>query len=208
LSERYIYLNDDVFFGGPVDLSHWFWDGGVVAGWSNETWVSDEPMREDATSLANACRLSYQWLQAHANAQRNPAYTHTARTFAHAPRAMRKSVLMELETVAPELFAMARSTVFRTWNKPTIVSDFVLRWSLANGFAKIRDYAHRHVSTGEAASAAELEALESSLGALDFFCINDTTDDAHPNDPRLIQVREALHRMFPKPSGFERTHAG
>jgi hypothetical protein len=83
-----------------------------------------------------------------------------------------------------------------------------MRWSLANSVARVRDYAHMHVSTGEDTTRSELEVLAASLGTLDFFCINDTTDDAHPNDPRLVQVREALHRMFAEPSGFEDMHAG
>ncbi len=61
LSERYFYFNDDVFFGAPVHLNDWFWDDGVYVGWSDEPVVSDEPLRDDATALANACRLSHQW---------------------------------------------------------------------------------------------------------------------------------------------------
>jgi hypothetical protein len=116
---------------------------------------------------------------------------------------MLKSVLFELERQAPELFAMVRSTVFRTWDKPTLVSDFVLRWSMANGLARIREFKHVHVSTGDALMPKALEVLITSLGAIDFFCINDTTDDAPYNDPRLTLVRETLESLFPKPSSFE-----
>ena len=38
-----------------------------------------------------------------------------------------------------------------------------------------------------------------------FFCINDTTDDAHLFDPRLVRVRETLQAMFAVPSRFEAT---
>ena len=65
LSERFFYLNDDVFFGAPVKLDDWFYQGGTYASWSDESLVSDEPMRADATSLENACRLSNSWLIAH-----------------------------------------------------------------------------------------------------------------------------------------------
>jgi Stealth protein CR2, conserved region 2 len=201
LSERYFYCNDDVFFGAPVELDHWFWTDesvqGLYAGWSDEAEVANEPMREDGTALENACRLSNQWLT------REVGYQPTFRTFAHAPRPMLKSVLFALEHAAPELFAMVRSTVFRVWDKPTIVSDFVLRWSLAHGYAKIRDYRHLHISTGDAALAAELTELSSSMGQLDFFCINDTLDDAKPSDPRLQSVASALALWLPRASVFE-----
>jgi hypothetical protein len=39
---------------------------------------------------------------------------------------------------------------------------------------------------------------------MDFFCINDTTDDACVDDPRLSRVRSALESMFTTPSPFER----
>ncbi len=216
LSERYFYFNDDVFFGAPVKVDDWFWPGGVYVTWSDDPEVTEEALRTDATSLDNACRLSSQWLSAKAvafDASGNglvrpidPHYIHTSRTFAHSPRPMLKSLLLELEHEAPELFASVRSTVFRSWDKPTIVSDFVLRWALAHGVAQVRDYRHRYVSTGADDQGAALDALAQEFGALDFFCINDTTDDAHPDDPRLKKAQDCLQSMLSKPSGFESTH--
>jgi hypothetical protein len=45
-----------------------------------------------------------------------------------------------------------------------------------------------------------------SWGQLDFFCVNDTTDDAAAQDARLLDAREALEHMFPRPSGFEKVN--
>ena len=215
LSERYFYLNDDVFFGAPVCVNDWFWPGGVYVAWSDDAVVSDEPLRQDATSLVNGCRLSNQWLadkfKQHAPNAPNPewelhvglTYQHTFRTFAHSPRPMLRSLLYELEAQAPDMFSRVRSTTFRAWDKPTIVSDFVLRWALAHGVAKVRAYTHLHVSTGDAGESALLDQLAASQGGLDFFCINDTTDDADRFDLRLTRVRTALQSMFPVPSRFE-----
>ncbi len=209
LSERYFYFNDDVFFGAPVQVTDWFSDTGFHVTWSNEPGVTDEAMRMDATSLENACRLSIQWLSAKARSgasvlrEQDPLYQSTFRTFAHSPRPMLKSILLELELTAPELFATVRSTVFRSWDKPTIVSDFVLRWALAHGLASIRPYRHRHVSSGEANQNEQLQALQTEFGALDFFCINDTTDDAQTHDPRLQNVLSVLQTILPQASAFE-----
>lgn len=116
---------------------------------------------------------------------------------------MLKSLLYALEQEAHDLFARVRSTVFRTWDKPTLVSDFVLRWALAHGVAQIKDYSHSHVSTGDADTANQLAQLRQTWGSLDFFCINDTTDDAQDDDPRLIQVRNTLQALLHVPSVFE-----
>jgi len=216
LSERFFYFNDDVFFGAPVKLDDWFWDGGVYAAWSDEPEVEDGPLCRDADSMDNASRLSRQWLsQAFATPlpsglpvlPRVVPYEHTFNTFAHSPRPMRRSVLFYLEQLAPEMFAGVRSTVFRTWDKPTIVADFVIRWALAHGVARIRAHTHLHVQTGGGDVAYQLDLLSSLVGSVDFFCINDTTDDAGPSDPRLAQVRASLEALFPWPSRFERPAA-
>ncbi len=232
LSERYFYFNDDVFFGAPVKVSDWFRDGGVrtaagqhssdgvFAAWSDEPMVSDEPLRPDAPSLENACRMSGQWLaergigvvgaaDAATAGPSNAHYRHTFRTFAHSPRPMLRSLLYELESQAPSMFERVRSTVFRIWDKPTIVSDFVLRWALAHGVAEIRDYRHLHISTGDTDTVSgpshPLERLSAQFGALDFFCINDTTDDAQPDDVRLTRVRQRLQMLLPFASSFEQS---
>ncbi len=219
LSERYFYFNDDVFFGAPVNLDDWFWPGGFYVTWSDDSEVSDDVLQTDATAPENACRLSNQWLANKAAAQMlpvtnavakpmramDPLYKNTFRTFAHSPRPMLKSLLWELEGEAAELFDGVRSTVFRIWDKPTIVSDFVLRWALAHGLARVKDYRHRYVSTGDSDQASELKLLTEQFGALDFFCINDTTDDAHAEDPRLENVRVSLRKMLFKPSEFEQS---
>ncbi len=213
LSERYFYLNDDVMFGAPVNVKDWFFEGGFYVAWSDEAEVGDTPLQQNANVLENASKMSLAWFTAKAqdasggNGQVRTvaqAYQHTFRTFAHSPRPMRKSFLCELETLAPDLFSMVCSTVFRTWDKPTIVSDFVLRWALATGQARARGYAHLYVSTGDTQQSTVLGQLEACAGQLAFFCVNDTTDDAYPHDPRLLEVRETLQRMFPLASGFER----
>ena len=201
LSDRYFYLNDDVFFGSPVDVSHWFSKNGICVGWSDDLPVSNDGLQPDATALENACRLSIQWLQAHDTDVAD--YTHTYRTFAHSPRPMLKSMLLALEAKAPDLFESVRSTVFRVWDKPTIVSDFVMRWALVNGLASVRDYTHIYLSTGDLQNTAQLNSFLAAEGQLDFFCINDTTDDADSLDHRLAMVQEALQTMFPTASRYE-----
>lgn len=207
LSERYLYFNDDVFLGAPLNLQDWFYEGGVFAGWSQESAVSDVPLQPDSTALENACRRSIAWLRAEALSLQRAPYAGDFRTFSHAPRPMLKSVLTTLEDIAPELFESVRSTVFRNWAHPTLVSDFVLRWSLLYGFAKVKDYRFAHVSTGAADAMPMLQTIRDGIGHLDFFCVNDTTDDAFKDDPRLSGVRQALEGMFPTPSPFERSES-
>jgi hypothetical protein len=204
LSERYFYFNDDVFFGAPVCLENWFFDKGFYVSWSDEPEVKGNQLQADSTSLENASRLSKQWLEANQSTRPiDPSYQHTPRTFSHSPRPMLKSVMREIESEAPELFERVRSTVFRTWNKPTIISDFVLRWSLAHGLAKTIDHSHVYIATDKTLESPSLKHLQKLFGKLDFFCINDTTDDAQDGDPRLLQVRKMLNTLLPQVSQNE-----
>ena len=213
LSERYFYLNDDVFFGSSVCLENWFFENGIYVSWSDDPEVKGNQLQAESTSLENASRLSKQWLQAksdganlstHSFAQKMLSdYQHTPRTFSHSPRPMVKSLMLEIERDAPDLFAIVRSTVFRTWNKPTIISDFVLRWALAHGFAKTIDHSHLYIATGQSLETQSLKHLKTLFGGLDFFCINDTTDDAKDSDPRLLQMHQILSALLPDASRCE-----
>lgn len=216
LSERYFYLNDDVFFGSPVCLEDWFFESGIYVSWSDEPEVIGSKLQAESTSLENASRMSKQWLQAksdHSNLDTDSLvrrmdrqYQHTPRTFAHSPRPMLKSLMLEIEREAPELFERVRSTVFRTWNKPTIISDFVLRWALAYDFAKTIDHSHLYIATGESLEEQSLVHLKKLFGRLDFFCINDTTDDAKDSDPRLLKIHQVLSDLLPDASPWELTN--
>jgi Stealth protein CR2, conserved region 2/Stealth protein CR1, conserved region 1 len=201
LSERYFYLNDDIFFGSPVDLNDWFWDDGFYVGWSDEKDVSDEAMRPDSNALENACRFSSRWFASNAVFSKN--YEHTFRTFSHSPRPMLRSIVYAAEKAAPEWFAAVRSTVFRQWNKPPVISDFVMRFALAQGQAKVRNYEQAYVATGDPVLNLKLLTLAAVFEKLHFFCINDTTDDAKIKDPRLLSVKTILQDFFWWPSSFE-----
>jgi hypothetical protein len=116
---------------------------------------------------------------------------------------MLKSMLLELERDALSMFESVRSNVFRTWNRPTIISDFVPRWALAHGLAELKAHSHMYISTGTCQDSTELSDLQQQFGKLDFFCINDTTDDAHTDDPRHLLIQSTLATILPDPSSHE-----
>jgi hypothetical protein len=45
------------------------------------------------------------------------------------------------------------------------------------------------------------------FGDLHFFCLNDTLDNASPDDLRLRQLKETLQGLFAAPSRYERGEA-
>ena len=197
LSERFFYLNDDVFFGANVDPDWWFGERLMVLTESAQR-PDYADLQVDETALVNGSILSKQFLSA-----RDPAYEHDTRIFAHSPRPMLKSAMQELEAIAGELFAQVRSTVFRSWRVPPLLPDLVPRWMVARGYAQQRILDPLYISTGDAQAEQQLSSLLTRFGQLPFFCINDTCDEAADDDLRLLRVALTLEQLLPTPSSFE-----
>ncbi|MDL2355880.1 MAG: stealth family protein [Pseudomonadota bacterium] len=198
LSERFIYLNDDVFFGAPFDPAWWFAAAGVAVYKEAALLPDYTGPQPHENALVNASLLSRAWLSA-----RDPHYRHVARIFAHSPRPMLVSALRQLEREAPELFGQVRSTVFRSWAVPPLLPDLVPRWMVANGRAIVREGASLYLSSGDADAAGQFADLAARFGSLLFFCINDTSDDAADDAPQLLRIGRTLERLLPEPSRFE-----
>lgn len=197
LSERYLYLNDDVFFGATVDPAWWFGSRLKVFAQSDKV-PGFACLQPQETALVNASILSKNWMT-----RRYPEYRHDPRVYSHAPRPMLKSAMQELEALAPELFAHVRSTAFRSWRSPPLVSDLVPRWMVHTGYAEQIVLDPLHISTGDRMARQQLDTLRGRFGRLPFFCLNDTCDEAPDDDPRLLRVTRTLDTLLPEPSSFE-----
>jgi hypothetical protein len=198
LAEKFIYLNDDVFFGAQVDPNEWFGANGVAVFTETAAVPDYDTLQPNESALVNASVLSKHWLT-----RRYPKYLHAPRIFAHSPRPMFKSVLHELEEAAPELFAQVRKTIFRSWQVPPIVPDLVPRWMLHTGRAALQSLEPLYISSGAENAEHQFQGLIADFGSIPFFCINDTSDDAHDDSPQLRRITRTLSQLLPEPSSFE-----
>ena len=197
LSERFIYLNDDVFFGQKVNPAWWF-EGRLKVFLEPVSAAHPEALHPGETALVNASIESGRWLS-----ERYPHYRHIPQVYSHTPRAMRKSVMHELEYLAQDWFAQVRSTVFRSWRIPPIVPDLAPRWMVQMGYAEQQVLNPLYINTGDARAAQQFDALLRNFGHLPFFCINDTCDEAAGDDPRLLRIAQTLEKLLPASSSFE-----
>lgn len=202
LAERFIYLNDDVFFGAPLDVRTWFEPTMTVYMESGATVLSERP-QPGLPVPVNAAALTNEWMSTNYS-----GYEHVNGTFSHSPRPMRKSVMFEIESEASALFSSVRSTAFRSWRFPSLLTDFVPRWMVHHGYARLEVFDSVYVSTGSPEAAEELAQVAATFGSLPFFCLNDTCDEADVDDERLVRVRETLEHILPLPSSFERREVG
>ncbi|WP_373976440.1 stealth family protein [Chitinibacter sp. SCUT-21] len=198
LSERFIYLNDDIFFGAPVKLADWFAADGLAVHFEPTASPTSDEIQKNETALVNAAVISRRWL-----GQQFATYQHIPQLCAHAPRAMLKSALWHLEEQAQTLFHAVRSTTFRSWSIPPIMSDLALRWMIQHDLARPQFSPALYISSCEPNAGEQFHALRQHFGQLPYFCINDTCDDCAGDDPRLGLVAEVLAHLLPTPSRYE-----
>ena len=199
LSEKFFYLNDDVFFGATVDVDWWF--GPQLKVFAESSVVTHTTVTENGTALVNASVASRDWLS-----QQYPGYQHDPRVYTHAPRPMLKTAMLELEALAPQWFSQVRATTFRSWRVPPIVPDLLPRWMVHVGYAQQRTLNPLHICTGTPQAQWQFGLLVEKFGHLPFFCINDTSDDAPDDDPQLLRITATLEKLLPEPSSFEWAH--
>ena len=197
LSEKFIYLNDDVFFGAPVNIDCWF-KGKLKYFFSKKTHAINTELQSNELSPVNGSILSSRWLN-----QKYPNYIHQYKIMAHSPKAFLKTLLFKAEEVAEDLFINARSVNFRKWTSPPIIVDFVPRWLEYNNYAEIIEIDELYIESGASDLEKQLEKLAKNFGKIPFFCINDTCDDVDAADTRLRLVREGLKTLLPNKSSFE-----
>lgn len=197
LSENFFYLNDDIFFGMPVDKQWWF-DKELKYFYDNEPHDEYSKLQSMLLSPINASIQSKLWLK-----EKYKNYKHQNIALAHAPRPYKKSLLFKIEREAIDLFNKVRSTNFRSWKTPAVLVDFVPRWLEHHGYAKIKQMHTLYIESGSNDIETKLDQLTQEFGKIPFFCINDTCDNAEASDKRLLLVKEKLQKILPKKSSFE-----
>ena len=197
LSENFFYLNDDIFFGMPVD-KHWWFNKKLKYFYDIKPHNEHNELQPKLLSPINSSIQSKLWLE-----EKYKNYIHQNIPLAHAPRPYRKSLLFEIEKEAIVLFNKIRQKNFRTWQTPGIISDLVPRWLEYNKYAEIIHSDFLYIESGSNEIEIELDLLKKKFGKIPFFCINDTCDNADALDKRLQLVRKQMETLLPNKSNFE-----
>jgi hypothetical protein len=197
LSENFFYLNDDIFFGMPVDKNWWF-NNKLKYFYEKKPHNKYDKLQSKLLSPINSSIQSMLWMK-----EKFKNYTHQNIALAHAPRPYKKSLLFEIENQANALYNKIREKNFRTWRTPGIIGDFVPRWLEYNKYAEINHSEFLYIESGSDRIDKEMNLLKQKFGKITFFCINDTCDDVDASDTRLRLVREGLKTLLPNKSSFE-----
>jgi hypothetical protein len=196
LSDHFLYLNDDFFFGRPVAPGLFFHGNGLARFFTSTaklglggTGSFDRPVMSGGK---NNRELLFK------------AFDRTATNkFKHVPNSLLKEVLLEMEERFPEQFEATASHQFRNPADLAVVSSLHHHYAYLQGRSvegRIR-YFYADIAAPETARRLERMLLQRNYDA---FCLND--HDSSGVDP-LVQQRmlhSFLSRYFPLPSSFEK----
>ena len=195
LSEHFLYLNDDVFLGRPVQPELFFHGNGVTKFFFSEQRI--EPGAPDPSDLP-----------VDSAAKRNRALMEErfGRTvefkFKHAPHAQRVSTLTKLAQDFVVDHAATTSAPFRSPGDISIPSSLAHHYGYAIGTAVPADIAYRYCDIGAPLAHLKLLRLLHQRDA-DVFCLNEVGGGNVDPDKQDLMVRRFLQSYFPVPSSFE-----
>lgn len=199
LSEHFIYLNDDFFFGRPVQYGDFFTrEGKPVSHLSGKKLLNEEPTESDTTyerSIKNSRRL----LEV-------PAGSYMEK-FAHVPYSLKRSTLSKLAEKFGSEFDRTRMNRFRS------DTDVGVTNSLAQIYAdqtqsgiivshNTAGFTDKYVNIGSPFLRSIL-AYILYFKTYSAFCLNETIKLDTSMDSNSDHVEKFLSCYFPEPSRFE-----
>ncbi|MEU6843309.1 stealth family protein [Streptomyces sp. NPDC046716] len=196
LSEHFLYFNDDMFLGRPVTPGDFFLSNGMtrtflspsqVPRW--ERTLGDRPV--DAAGKNNR-RLIH-----------DNFGSSLVQKIRHAPYALRRSVLQEIEHEYAEAHRQTSRSRFRSADDISIPSSLYHYYAYFTGRAVPSEITFAYLDLARPEIQRRLGIL---LARRDrkAFCINDTLSDGHDTARQTAMLRRFLDGYYPVPSPFER----
>lgn len=199
LSERYLYLNDDVFFGRPAAAEDFFHANGIARlPFSPFQFGLGEPHpQEPAPNSAgkNVRRLI--------QAEHGRFITNK---FKHVPHPQIREVMEELERTFAEAVEATAASRFRSTEDIGMGATLHHHHALLTGRGVPAEYRLRYVDVATDDARERLEELRTRRSH-DFFCLNDVDTPPERKEEVDTMVGGFLEEYFPFPSPWEKEGA-
>ncbi|PPF61396.1 stealth family protein [Clavibacter californiensis] len=196
LSEHFLYSNDDMFFGRPVQPGMFFSPGGITKFIEASTRIGLGDNDSDRSGFENSARVNRRLLMDRFGRL-------ITRHLEHAATPLRKSVLLELEQEFAEDFHRTQLSRFRSSTDISVTNS--LYHYYAQMTARAVQQENAKVLYVDTTSRAGLDLLPGLLKrrSQDFFCLNDGSFPEVPADERQARVQEFLERYYGIPAPWE-----
>jgi hypothetical protein len=195
LSEHFLYLNDDVFFGRPVAPELFFHGNGIAKFFFSEQRVGDGPAGPGDLPVDSAAKRNRSLIEQKFG--KRPVFK-----FKHAAHAQRVSTLRLLEQDFETAHSATTHARFRTPADISIPSSLAHYYGYGIGAAVPGEIAYRYCDIGEPGAQAKLLRLLRDRDA-DVFCLNEVGEAVLDLADQEKMVRRFLQSYYPVPSSFE-----
>ena len=191
LSEHYLYINDDVFFGRPVSPQQFFHPNGVAKFFMSRSTLPLAPPGEGPP---------------HENARRNVArlleehFGRTAtRNFFHTPVPQRREIFADLEATFPEVFEQNVTSRFRSRQDYEPNQWLHHYYGYLKGMAAPGSIRYDYFDLSDPSIPERMSRLMDRRNR-DCFCINDNAEALPENQDFIV---DWMAEYFPEPAPFE-----
>lgn len=194
LARHFVYFNDDMLLGRRVDWTLFFDDETMRPAVFREVAEPPDQGRAEA-GMYQASRTTTDIVE-------RLTGVCDGRMVRHAPYALDRETLLELEALLAPQFSATAGHHFRHVDDLSVAASLAPRYGLARGTAVERHPTIEYVSLAHPLAATRMRRIWRT-GRFDLYCLNSTErGPADGLDPRWM--RKWLERLAPEPSPWER----
>lgn len=195
LSEHFLYLNDDVFFGRAVDPKRFFLSNGMSKFFPSQAKLAlGEPDALDWPVMAAGKRNRDLIVREFGHQPTNK--------MKHVPHSMQRSVLQEIEDTFNEEHALTASSQFRSATDIAIPSSLAHYYGYFTRRAVPGSIRYFYADIARQDTPGRLQSLLRRRD-VDVFCLNDHDSSALSIDEQKRIITSFLERYFPLASSYE-----
>ena len=196
LAEHFLYLNDDMLFARPVAPSLFVLGNGMTRFFLSGIKITAGPIVDSDLPVTTAAKNNRDLLlEGLGRAVTNK--------FKHAPYALRRSVMDDLEREFAEATARTAASQFRSPGDISIPAALAHYYAYATGRAVEGDIDFRYLDIARPETPDRLAALERNRN-VDTFCLNDHDSSQVDGAAQTAMLHDFLERYLPLPSRWER----
>lgn len=196
LSEQYLYLNDDVFLGRPVDPELFFHADGIAKFLlAPDTTLDVSPRSARDVPAIAAAKNMRALMKAEFGVM-------IRRKIQHGVHPLQRSVVQEMEVRFPQIFERVARSRFRDPDDVAVPSSLQHFYAFVHGRAVPGDWGFRYQDISRPDTARRLDQILRERPQS--FCLNDMDSTHEHLDGQRAALAQFFDEYFPLPAPWER----
>jgi hypothetical protein len=195
LSEHFLYLNDDMFFGRAVTPNAFFHSNGIAKHFPSMSRIPQGPVGPEDTPVDAACKNNRRLLQR----DFGPVIVQSMQ---HVPYALRRSVLLEMEQRYHDAYGITAASRFRSLTDHSFTSSFHQYYAYLTGRGVGGSVRYGYIQLAVRDLAQRLDRLLFRRD-WDTFCLNDAFSSEEELEAQVQVLTTFLNAYFPVVAPWE-----